>query len=111
MLFKLWMMKSWKDSFVGSTFRGNFESSIFGGNLKDLNNRAPEADNACMHATTAVDHAFSTATLQANLRRVLLLAGTDVASIGTVKGNVSNLVMLTHGSNPTWGAVRVSVNF
>ena len=85
MRFKLWMMKSWKDSLVGSTLRENFESSIIGGKLKYLINKAHHADNACMHATTAVDHEVSTATLQANLKGVILLAGTDVAFLGIVK--------------------------
>ena len=85
MLFKLWMMKSWKDSFVGSPLRRNFESSMFGGKLKDLINSSPQADNACMHATTAVDHAFSKANLQPNLKGMVPLAGTDVAFIGIVK--------------------------
>ena len=58
-------MKSWRDSFVGSTFRGGFESSIFGDGLKDLINGACQADNACLHATIAADRAFFTASMQA----------------------------------------------
>ena len=70
------------ERFMGcSTLRGNFESSILGGKLQGLINRAHQADNACMHATAA----FTKATLQASLKDMILLAGTDVAVTGIVK--------------------------
>ena len=58
------MMRNWRDSFVGSTLKGSFESSISGGKLKDLINLVLQVDNAYMHATTAADHVSFTATAQ-----------------------------------------------
>ena len=74
-----------RGSFVGSTWRGSFESSISGGRLKDHINRALQQDNSYMHATIAADHAFFTATLQANPKGMITLDGTDVACTGIVK--------------------------
>ena len=79
------MMKRWRDSFVGTTWTGSFESSIFGGKLQDPTNRALQQDSAYTHATIAADHEFFTATLQANLKGMITLDGTDVACIGIVK--------------------------
>ena len=69
MPFKVWMIKSWRDSFVGSTLRGSFESSISGDKLKDLIDRARQADNAFMHATFAADHAKNVQLLCKPIRR------------------------------------------
>ena len=80
-LFKLWMMKSWRGSFVGSTWRGSFESSISGGKLRDPINRALQQDNAYMHATIAADHEFP----KLLWKGMIILDGTDVACIGIVK--------------------------
>ena len=68
-MFKVWMIKSWRDSFVGSTLRGSFESSISGDKLKDLIDRARQADNAFMHATFAADHAKNVQLLCKPIRR------------------------------------------
>ena len=73
------MMRSWRGSFVGSTLKGSFESSISGGKLKDLINKERRADNAYMHATTAADHVFFTATVQASPKGMISLDVTDVA--------------------------------
>ena len=97
------MMKSWKDSFVGSTLRVGFESSISGDKLKDLINRACQADNDYMHVTIAADHAFFTATLQTNPKGMITLDGTDVAFIGIVKDECQYPVMLVHGKLPHMG--------
>ena len=78
-------MKSWRDSFVGSTLRGNFESSISGGKLREPTNKAQVVSSVSMHATIVADPAFTTGTLPDNLRNMLPLTGTDVAFIGTVK--------------------------
>ena len=78
------MVKSWRDSFVGPTLRGSFESSISGDKLKDLINRARQEDNAYMHATIAADHAFFPVTVQANPKGMIILDATDVAFIGIV---------------------------
>ena len=87
-LFKLWMMRSSKDSFVGSTLKRNFKSSTFGGALRDLTIKVHAAGNAYMHATTAVGPASITATLPDNLRNMIPLAGIDVAFTGIVKVDV-----------------------
>ena len=79
------MMKSWKDSFVGSTLRGYFESSTSGGKLREPTNKAQVAGSASMHATIVADPAFITATVPNNLRNMLPLTGTDVAFIGIAK--------------------------
>ena len=101
------MMKSRRDSFIGSTLRGSFEPSISGGKLKDLISRACQADSAYMHATTAADHAFFTATVQASPKGMITLDGTDVAFIGIVKDEYHCHGMLIHGSYPIWGSVCV----
>ena len=101
--FKVWMMRSWRDSFVGSTLKGS-ELSISGGKLKDLINRARQADNADMRATTAADHVFFTATVQASPKGMITL---DVAFIGNVKDECQYHVMLMCGSYPIWSAVCV----
>ena len=109
MPFKVWTTKSCRDSFVGSTLRGSFESSISGDKLKDLMNRALQADNAtCMLLLQQTMH-FSQHTLQANPKGMITLEGTDVAFIGIVKDEFQCLVMLTHGSCPIWGAVCVGL--
>ena len=82
---KVWMMRSWRDTFVGPTLKGSFESSISGGKLKDLINRALQADSAYMHATTAADNVFFTATVQPSPKGMITLDGTDVAFTGIVK--------------------------
>ena len=97
------MMKSWRDSFVGSTLRGSFESSISGGKLKDLINRVCQADNPYMHATTAADHAFFTATVQASPKGMITLDGTDVGFIGIVKDDYHRHWLRIHGSYPILG--------
>ena len=104
---KLWMMRNWRDSFVGSTLKGSFESSISGGKRKDPINRALQADNAYMHATTAADHVFFTATVQASPKGTITLDGTDVAFTGIVKDECHDHATLIHGSYPIWGTVCV----
>ena len=79
------MMKNWRGSFVGSTLNGSFASSISGDKLKDHINRALHEGNAYMHAAIAAGPEFFTATLQASLKCMILLIGTDVACIGIVK--------------------------
>ena len=85
MPFKVWMIRSWRDTFVGSILKGSFESSILGGKLKDLIDRALQADNAYMHTTTAADHVFFAATVQTSPKGTITLDGTDVAFTGFVK--------------------------
>ena len=78
-------------SFVGSTLKGNFAFSTSGGKLRNLTNRAHLAGNAYMHATTAVGlPAFTTATLPAHQRGMILLAGADVAFTGIVRVDVQH---------------------
>ena len=101
------MMRSWRDSFNGSTLKGSFESSISGGKLKDLIKKALQADNAYMHAITATDHVFFTATVQTSPKGMITLDGTHVAFIAIVKDECHYHVMLMHGSYLIWGAVCV----
>ena len=102
-------MRSWRDSLVGSTLKGSSESSISGGKLKDLIHRALQADNADMRATTAADHVFFTATVQASPKGMIALDGTDVAFIGIVKDECHYRVMLMCGSSPMWCVVCVNL--
>ena len=97
MPFKVWMMRNWRDSFVGSTLKRSFESSISGGKLKDLINTALQADNAYyMHATTAANHVFFTATVQASPQGTITLGGTDEAFTGIVKDECHDHGMRIH---------------
>ena len=104
-------MMNWRDSFVGSTLKGSFESSISGGKLKDLINMVLQADNAYKHATTAAttaaDHVFFTASVQARPTGTITLDGTDVAFTGIVRDECHHHGMLIHGSYPIWGALCV----
>ena len=77
------MMKSWRGSFVGSTWKGSFELSTFGSKLKDLKEAQP--DNAYMHADTGAGPAFFRASLQAILRCMIALTGIGATCIGIVK--------------------------
>ena len=79
------MMKSWRGSFVGSTLKGSFESSISGDKLKDHINRALQQGNAYMHAASAAGPAFFIATLRANLKCMIVLIGVAVTCVGIVK--------------------------
>ena len=101
------MMRNWRDSFVGSTLKGRFESSI-SGKLRDLTNMLLQVDNAYMHATTAADHVSFTA-MQASAKGTITLDGTDVAFTGIVKDECHHHGMLMHGSYPIWGAVCKSL--
>ena len=89
--------------------KGSFESSIYGGKLKDLINMVLQADNAYMHATTAADHVSFTATVQASPKGTITLDGTDVAFTGILKDECHHHGMLIHGSYPIWGAVCVNL--
>ena len=71
--------------------------------------RALQADNAYMHASTAADHVFFTATVHASPNGTITLDGTDVAFTGIVKDECHYHMMLMHGNYPIWGAVCVNL--
>ena len=79
------MMKSWRGSFVGSTWRGSFELSASGSKLKDPMSKEVQPDNAYMHADTAAGPACFRASLQTILRCMIVLIGIGATCIGIVK--------------------------
>ena len=78
------MMKSWRGSLAGSTWKGSFELPTSGSKLKDLMSKEVQPDNAYVRADTA-GPAFFRASLQTSLRCMIVLIGIGATCIGIVK--------------------------